>query len=146
MRNRMLPLFLVASTFIVGCSSDATPKGVTVKGKVNQGGQVLKPAGPAAPGASKVEVIFYPSDPNGVFEQALANLDTGEFTVVGAGKGIKPGVYKVGVFVRGAGFDSDELNGKFNQQNTPISVTIPEDKVGGTFELPPIDINNPPKG
>lgn len=140
---RVLLYLLSATFFIAGCSGDATPKGVTVKGKLNRGGQVLKPIGPAAPGASKVEVIFYPSDPNAAFEQGLADLETGEFTLMGAGRGIKPGAYKVGVFIRGASFDSDELNGKFNQQNTPITVTIPEDKVGGTYDLPPIDIDNP---
>lgn len=132
--------------FSAGCGSDGVKKGVTVKGKIHQGGQALKPSGPMAPGASKVEVVFYTSEADGVHEQAIADMNTGEFTMTGAGKGIKPGTYKVGVFVRGAGWDSDDLKGKFNQTNTTISVTIPEDKIGQTFDLPPIDIDNPPKG
>lgn len=136
-------LFVVAMT---GCSGEKVDKGVTVKGKIQKGGQVLKPTGPAAPGASKVEIIFYPSDPNGVAEQAVADPSTGDFTLIGAGKGIKPGTYKVGVFVRGAGFDSDELAGKFNKDQTTISVSIPEDKLGSTHDIGAIDIDNPPKG
>jgi hypothetical protein len=134
------------TVLVAGCGNDGVEKGVTVKGKIQKGGQVLKPTGPVAPGASKVEVIFYPSAADGVAEQAIANTDTGEFTLVGAGKGIKPGTYKVGVFVRGAGFDSDELGGKFNQQNTTISITIPAEKVGQEHDLGVIDIDNPPAG
>jgi hypothetical protein len=143
--NKLLILCLAIAS-IVGCSSEKVEKGVIVKGSVNQGGQVLRPSGSQAPGASKVEVIFYPNDPNGVAEQGVADPNTGEFSLVGAGRGIRPGTYKVGVFVRGAGWDSDDLQGKFNQQNTPITVTIPADKVGGTHDLGAIDINNPPQG
>ena len=115
----LAPMMLLG-IFLIGCSSESFEKGVTVKGKIVKGGQVLKPTGPQAPGASKVEVILFPADPNGVDEQGILN-DQGEFTLTGQGKGMKPGDYKVGVFVRGASFDSDELGGKFNKQNTPLT-------------------------
>jgi hypothetical protein len=136
---------VVAAIFSLGCTPDRVEKGVTVKGKIVKSGQVLKPTGPIAPGASKVEVILFPVDPNGVDEQAILN-DQGEFTMTGQGKGMKPGEYKLGVFVRGASFDSDELGGKFNEQNTTMKISVPADKVGQTHDLGTIDIDNPPKG
>jgi hypothetical protein len=127
---------------MIGCNEPAFEKGVTVKGKIVKGGQVLKPSGPQAPGASKVEVIFYPNDTNMPEEQAILD-DQGQFTLVGQGKGIKPGTYKVAVFVRGAGFDSDELAGAFNKDKTTITKDIPADKVGQELDLGTIDIDNP---
>lgn len=135
------PLVL-AVAFLIGCGGDNFEKGVTVKGKIVRSGQVLKPSGPQAPGASKVEVILFPVDPNGVDEQGILN-DMGEFTLMGQGKGMKPGDYKVGVFVRGASFDSDELGGKFNEQNTPLKISIPADKVGQVHDVGTLDIDKP---
>lgn len=127
---------------MMGCSGPNFEKGVTVKGKIVKSGQILKPAGPAAPGASKVEVIFYPNDTNLPEEQAILD-EQGAFKLLGQGKGIKPGTYKVGVFVRGAGWDSDELGGQFNKEKTTITKDIPADKVGQELDLGTIDIDNP---
>lgn len=140
-RNYFIACALFAA-ILAGCGGPNFEKGVTVKGKIVKGGQVLKPSGPQAPGASKVEVIFYPNDTNLPEEQAILD-EQGAFTLLGQGKGIKPGAYKVGVFVRGAGWDSDELNGQFNKEKTTITKDIPADKVGQVHDLGTIDIDNP---
>jgi hypothetical protein len=73
-------------------------------------------------------------------ESALAEED-GSFQLVGAGRGIKPGQYKLAVLQQNQGYGSDMLKGAFSAQNTPIEITVPEDQMGDTFDLGVVELD-----
>jgi hypothetical protein len=125
---------------VVGCSSeDASIKpGVIVRGRLLQDGQPLSVPNQSV-GAGMVQVALVPIDKPGEPERALAKPD-GTFQVVGSGKGLASGHYKLAVFQRDHGMESDQLKGAFNEKNTPITVELPASKVGSQIDLGDFDL------
>jgi hypothetical protein len=83
-----------------------------------------------------------PARPRQTGIQAIASVQAVcSFEIFGLGIGVPPGSYKLAVYHRDKGFDSDALEGAFSEENTPIKVQVPEAKVGGRFDLEVIDLN-----
>lgn len=127
-----------------GCSDDPgykVPKGVIVAGKVLKGGQPL--AVPRADvGFGMIEVALVPENASiGPRETATASSD-GSFEVLGMGKGVPPGRYKLAIFQRDKGVDSDALEGAFSDEKTPISVDVTKDKLGGKLDMKVIELDS----
>lgn len=125
----------------IGCGE---PKigdaGVKVRGKVVKGGAPLEVPRRDI-GLGSVELHLIPADPNLEPQVALVAED-GSFEIVGAGQGIAPGSYKLAVYQQNEGPGSDLLKGKFSKETSPISITVPEDKVGGELDLGTIELND----
>jgi hypothetical protein len=137
-------IVVVVALVLAGCGGGYTPdEGVVVEGKILQGGQPLEvPNREVGLGSVEVQLI-----PTGALagqvgvETALAEAD-GSFRVQGAGRGIKPGKYKVVVYQHDQGMNSDKLQGAFSDQNSPIEVDIAEDNVGDAQDLGVIELND----
>jgi hypothetical protein len=127
---------------LAGCSTGAPapPSGVTVVGKIVKGGQPLQ-AERLPPGEFIGEVTFVPLATGGSREQEPLKVD-GSFQEAGLGKGIAPGKYRVAVlhFIRGRG--TDGLAGAFSEQASPITIDVPTDKIGGTFDVQTIELDD----
>jgi hypothetical protein len=96
-----------------------------VKGKVSDAGKPLE----VKPMVGKLQVFLMQQEVAGPVDkhQAVIKPD-GSFEVKGAGAGIPAGKYKVCViwqddFPTGP----DKLDGKFNEQNSPIVRKVPDD-------------------
>jgi len=132
---------LVALATLVGCGDgfDA-PEGVIVTGKIVQGGQPVSVA-PTPDGYNGVEVRLEGASPEENLDSTGTTCDAnGNFELIYAGEGIRPGKYKLVVMVHQGGADTDTLNGKLSAENTKIEVDIPKDKVGSKHDLGTIDI------
>lgn len=136
-----LSVMLLTFIFSAGCSEgDASIKpGVIVRGKLLKSGQPLSVPNQAV-GAGMVQVALIPVDKLSEPERALAKSD-GTFQIVGSGKGLAAGRYKLVVFQRDRGIESDQLAGAFNEKNTPITVELPASKVGGQIDLGDFDLD-----
>ena len=136
LRMALLPALL----FLTGCG-DGNPtvaKGVIVKGKVLRDGKPLEVPNREI-GLGRVELLLISPNANNELESALASPD-GTFEFLGPGKGVAPGSYKLVVLQQDKGFQSDMLEGAFSEAKTPIQVTIPADKIGGSHDLGTIEL------
>ncbi len=129
----------------IGCSGNANPEvpeGVVLTGQVLQDGEPLKMDRPDV-ALGRVEIQFYPvNDVNDTGMEAT-ELDTkGNFKLLGPGKGIAPGRYKVAIYHDQTGYGEDALKGTFSEEATPIEISIPEDQVGGTHDLGTIELTD----
>jgi hypothetical protein len=140
----LLVCLLLTLVPLVGCSSGnpTPPAGVIVKGKIVQGGMPLK-VERLPPGEVPAEVVFVPEGGGEVERQPLQ--PDGTFRETGWEKGIKPGKYKLAVYHYVQGRGSDGLSGAFSEKNTPITVDVPESKVGGELDLGTIELNDQKK-
>lgn len=139
-------LLLLAVLFLPGCGDRYKPKdGVIVTGKVVKGGKPLDVPHRDV-GLGSVEVVLIPvaNVAGGQQEMALANED-GSFRMAGPGAGISPGKYKLAVLQHDQGPGSDMLKGAFAPAKTPITVEVPQAKLGGTHDLGVIDLDKPGK-
>lgn len=132
----------VSLVMLSGCGESYSPDaGVIVTGKVVQGGAPV-PVPPTDDGYDGVEVQFFGADPNNLtLATSGATCDAaGNFEIAYAGEGIPPGKYKVAIFVRKGGPETDMLEGKLANGVTTIEFDIPADKVGGKHDVGTIDI------
>lgn len=129
-------LALVALPLLVGCGGGFTPDtGVIVTGKVVQGGTPINnPRTPVGYGGVEVQFI------GGTARASAFCDDAGNFEIIHAGKGIPPGKYKVTVTVHGEGPGMDKLEGKLDETKSTIEKDVPQDKVGGKFDVGTIDV------
>ncbi|WP_166828115.1 hypothetical protein [Thalassoroseus pseudoceratinae] len=136
---------MVLPVFGVGCGGNANPEvpeGVIVTGRILQSGEPLKMDRPEV-ALGRVEVQFHPVNDTNDTGMEATELDTeGNFQLLGPGKGIAPGLYKIAIFHDQTGYGKDALEGEFSQEETPIEVTIPEDEVGGSHDLGDIELEN----
>lgn len=136
---------LLIAICVCGCSGPSNPPvipGVVVQGKILKGGQPLSVPNQDI-GVGVVEVMLIPlnENPNSELQTTNAKSD-GTFEIIGAGKGIPPGAYKVAVFQRDQGIESDQLQGDFSKEKTPIQIDVPEAKTGQTLRLEPIELES----
>lgn len=134
-------LCFVAATWAsaIGCSGNPpVDQGVIVKGKLVNDGKPLEVPNREI-GLGRVELQLIAPGAGGELEAAEA-LPDGSFEFLGPGKGVKPGEYKLVVLQQDKGFGSDMLEGKFNEVNSPIKVSVPADKLGATHDLGVVDL------
>ena len=132
-------LLLGLAGSLTGCGKPTTLDGVKVQGKIVKGGQPLQvPRRDIGLGMVELELVPAVGEPVGV-EPALVKED-GSFSLVGGGRGIRPGKYKLAVYQRDKGPGSDLLGGKFSRENTPVIIDVP-DKPGTTHDLKVIDLD-----
>ena len=116
--------------FLSGCGSSGKVEH-PVQGRVHNGGEALTFSS-RVPGASFVEINFYPVSESGEVDKArsmnaLAEPD-GSFKFEGeSGGGLAPGKYKVEIRQCDPHPDNDILKGKFSLKNSKTEVTVPSD-------------------
>lgn len=128
---------------LVGCSGSGNPEvksGVTVRGKILKGGEPLKVPNQDI-GVGMIEVVLIPTSNPANSERALAKPD-GTFELIGPGKGLPPGDYKLAIYQRDQGPGSDQLGGAFSEAKTPISVQLSDSNVGGKMNLDVIELDS----
>lgn len=133
----------VVMLLLVGCSGGGNPEvkpGVTVRGKVLKGGEPLKVRNQEI-GVGMVEVVLIPASNPANSERTLAKPD-GTFEILGPGKGLPPGDYKLAVYQRDQGPGTDLLGGAFSEAKTPITVKLSESNVGGQMNLEVIELDS----
>lgn len=134
---------LVGVALILGCGGHKPATGIIVKGKVTKGGApITVPNMESKVGTVKVELFPVYADPtdNREAEGTLSKAD-GSFEIVGAGKGIKPGKYKLAIFAD-PGDGINQLGDKFTGLNSPIEVEVAETDVGGTKDLGNLEVDS----
>jgi hypothetical protein len=141
-----LGLVLAAST---GCGgTPSAPPGVTVVGVLVRAGKPFVLPGRDV-GLGDVEVHLVPvglvEAPAGTetglqAESGLAD-GNGRFEIRGAGGGVPPGRYRVAVFARDRGFQSDALGGAFAPERTPLEIELPEKLLGEVFDVGTVDLS-----
>jgi hypothetical protein len=133
--------FLVVVLFVAGvagCGAGSGPAynpNTLLKGKVTKGGQPLQVNKAQMGNYARVEVAFVPVAGGTAYSSEVK--DDGTFEIVTTeGKAIPTGKYKIAV--RQLEYQNDLLQGKFDEQNTPITRDITTD----TKEVT-IDLDNP---
>lgn len=126
----------------LGCGGEAKigNAGVKIRGKVVKGGAPLEVPRRDI-GLGSVELHLVPADES-VEPQVAMVAEDGSFEIVAAGQGIAPGSYKLAVYQQNEGPGSDLLMGKFSKENSPISIDVPSDKVGGELDLGTIELDD----
>ncbi len=130
-------LLFLAAAALAGCGVSGPPQGVTVTGKILNGGAPLATA-KLPPGEFIGEVRFIPQGEGSAEIEPLAA--DGTFRETGAGRGIPPGKYRLAVFHFIQGRGSDGLEGSFSDEKTPIMIDVPAAKSGGIFDLGTLDL------
>jgi len=132
-----------------GCARppSAAP-GVTVVGALVRAGRPFVLPGRDA-GLGDVEVQLVPvglvglpagSESGLQRESGLADGE-GRFVIKGAGRGVPPGRYRLAVFARDQGFQSDALGGAFAPERTSVEIDLPERLIGKVFDAGTIDLS-----
>lgn len=131
---------LIAILF-AGCNSYTPESGVIVTGKIVQGGQPVA-VETTEDGYNGLKVQFSPADPSDLkLASSVAMCKaSGDFEMTYEGKGLPPGKYKVSVSVLSNGNPTETYVGKLDEPNSPITVEVPADKVGGKHDVGTIDI------
>ena len=143
--SRGLFVGLSLLVLLAGCGGPKNPEvkpGIVIKGKVLKGGQPLVVPNQDI-GVGVIEVMLSPVDakPGSEIQTANAKKD-GTFELVRAGKGVPAGKYKLAVYQRDQGIESDQLQGAFSKETTPITIDVPEAKTGQTIELDVIELDS----
>jgi hypothetical protein len=121
-------LGLVFAMAILGCKGEPPPKGVSIvlTGKLTRGGQPFSAGAPSASYA-RVEVRLI-SATGSILCSANVAAD-GTFQVVTPnGAPVPPGKYRVAVFKWNQMGNQDELGGKYDETNSPITREIKGDQ------------------
>jgi hypothetical protein len=134
---------LAIAFLLVGCGGFTPDSGVKVTGKITKGGAPLNvPNMEAKVGTIKVDLVPVHAGPqddrskSGAFQEP-----NGTFLILGDGKGVKPGKYKVSI-VANPGNGKDDLQGKFDGSASKIEVDIAEKNVGGTQDLGTLELDS----
>jgi hypothetical protein len=125
-----------------GCGPSAE-RGVIVKGKLTKGGVPLTIPGMES-GNSSITVTLAPvtPDPKATSQGGQAMLDnTGGFQIVGAGKGVTPGKYRLHLQGEVAPGE-DAFSGAYSGEKWLKEVEVPADKLGGELDLGTIELND----
>ena len=126
-----------------GCGGSGAPEpadGVILTGKLVQGGNPIAVA-PTPDHYNGPEIRISPLDQTVPLSETQAYPDeAGNFRIEYEGKGVPPAKYKMAVFVRQGGPDTDTLEGKLAMEKTTIEFEVPKDKLGSEHNLGTIDI------
>ncbi len=153
----------------VGCSGTKpipVEQGVVVRGKVLKGGKPIVAQAPEnIPGYDEMELVEISLVPlEGGAEEHPAgdyygdyDTKTGDILFNGLGEGVPAGRYTLIVSLVNempasddpdealdGDAESDAFGGKFDAENSPFTITVPKDKVGGEFSFGTLDLEKPP--
>lgn len=110
--------------FVSGCGG-GTPH-IQVKGALLNNNKAL-----AAKESDQLTLAFFGQSQDGkdVYAPATYKWEDGTFVVVGEGKGIPPGKYKISLLWTAfeGSEDDDRFRGAFSQENTPLEYTVTAD-------------------
>jgi hypothetical protein len=134
---KLARLLTIAAIAIVAGCGPTLPQGVVVKGKLIKAGQPL-PVPRSDVGLGWVQLDLVPA--GGLGTESSRTKDDGSFEFRGAGQGIAPGKYRLAVSYYDKGPPNDSLKGAFSAAKTPITIDVPQDKVGGTLDAGTIDL------
>ena len=134
---------LIGVAFLLGCGGYKAATGVVVKGKVTKGGAPLTvPNMDSGTGTVKVELFPIHADAQDKRESEGTNSKAdGSFEIAGAGKGVKPGKYKVAIFAD-PGDGVNQVGERFTGSNSPIEVEVVEKNLGGTQDLGTLEVDS----
>jgi hypothetical protein len=129
----------IACLLLAGCGGGyKPPQGVVVTGKVLQGGKPLEvPRRDVGLGMVEVKLVPVAGGPP---IGTLAD-EGGAFKISGAGGGVPVGNYRLAVYQRDQGPTSDKLQDAFSQEKSPITVEVPQQKLGGTIDLGVVELD-----
>ena len=132
-------------TLIVGCGGYSPEAGVTVTGKIVKGGQPLTVPSVDSGGGLQVQLCPRTARPDGSPGDAAGGEYNPDGTVKFqyAGKGVPPGKYLLTVELNDGTNDQDVFQGKYSLAQSKIEVTVPENKVGGSYDFGTIDLESP---
>lgn len=130
--RRAIPLLVAGAALLlsVGCSAPkvVVEETVLLKGKLTKGGTPLTVDSSKLGDYAKVEISFVPTEKQQGYKQSAKVGADGSFTLATeSGKPLPPGKYKVAVRQWEPYPTKDLLNGKYDDQKTPLSVTIAAD-------------------
>ena len=134
---------LIGVSFLLGCGGYKAAKGVVVKGKVTKGGAPITVPNMDS-GTGTVKIDLFPVHANAQDEREGAGTlsgSDGNFTISGAGKGVKPGKYKLAIFAD-TGDGLNQLGDRFTGSNSPIEFDISEKNLGGTQDLGTLEVDS----
>lgn len=114
-------------------------KGVVVRGRIVQNGEPLPLDRPDV-GLGVVELKLIPQGANDPMDFASARGD-GKFEFIGEGQGVKPGTYRLAVLHYKSGPGTDELQGKLDETNTQITLTVPADQMGDAYDAGDVELS-----
>lgn len=101
---------------------------ILLKGKLTKGGAPLTVDSSKLGDYAKVEVIFVPTEKQQGYKQSAKVGTDGSFTLATeSGKPLPPGKYKVAVRQWEPYPTKDLLGGKYDENKTPLSITIAAD-------------------
>ena len=134
---------LIGLSFLLGCGGYKAPTGVVVKGKVTKGGApITVPNMDAGTGTVKIELFPVHANAQDQRESAGTNSKAdGSFEISGAGKGIKPGKYKLAIFAD-PGDGVNRVGDKFTGSDSPIEVDVSEKNLGRTQDLGTLEVDS----
>lgn len=143
---RNMLMCLLAVGVLAGCDgSDAyTPDpGVVLKGRVLHNGEPMHVERPDI-GLGFVELVLFPegTDPELDVDRAEATIaePDGTFIFEGPGEGIPAGDYRLAVYHYEQGPEADKLEGAFSPANTPITIKVSSDDIGGDQDLGDLEL------
>jgi hypothetical protein len=133
-------------TLMVGCGGYNPEAGVTVTGKVVKGGQPLVVPSVDSGGGIQIQLCPRTARPDGSPGDAAGGEYNADGTVkfLYAGRGVSPGKYLLTVELNDGTNDQDVFQGKYSLDQSKFEVTVPENKVGGTYDFGTIDLDSPP--
>ncbi len=138
-RSLLCLLLVLPLSLLAGCGGASGDPFVVVKGTILHGGQPM-PMERADVGLGSVQLTLVPV---GAGDADYANAaEDGTFEFFGAGEGVPPGEYRLAVVHNKSGPGADELKGMFSEDKSPITVSVPADKAGGTHDLGAIDLSD----
>lgn len=131
---------------LTGCGGYKPDVGVVVTGKIVKGGQPLSvpnmDTGEGFVATQLFPVVTQAGDTPPEGANGTYNKSDGSVKFEYAGRGIKPGKYRLIVDANDGA--NDVLGGKFAVDQSKIEITVPENKVGGTYDFGTIDLDSPP--
>lgn len=134
---------LIGVSCLLGCGGYKAATGVVVKGKVTKGGApITVPNMDSGTGTVKIELFPVHANEQDQRESVGTNGKAdGSFEIAGAGKGIKPGKYKLAIFAD-PGDGVNQVGDRFTGSDSPIEVEVAEKNLGGTQDLGTLEVDS----
>ena len=141
-----LAVFAWLVMLLAGCGGYKPEAGVTVTGKILKGGQPLTIPSVDSGGGLQIQLCPQTARPDGSPGDAAGGeySPDGSVKFLYAGRGVQPGKYLLTVELNDGTNDQDVFQGKYALDQSKIEVTVPENKVGGSYDFGTIDLDNPP--
>ena len=139
-------VFALLVTLVAGCGGYTPETGVTVTGKILKGSQPLTIPSVDSGGGLQIQLCPQTARPDGSPGDAAGGeySPDGSVKFLYAGRGVHPGKYVLTVEMNDGTNDQDVFQGKYALGQSKVEVTVPENKVGGSYDFGTIDLDSPP--